>query len=153
MPTSDTTTKPTTESTQTTIYMDNTTNRSIYPKEINNYIGGKKQSRFSPPTLDEVQAYCKERGNNVDAERFIDYYTSKGWMIGKNKMKDWKASVRTWERNSTKTTAQANLGADERIENGRRTYGSGSATIPMTAPPRPSARHAWNASTEQWVVY
>ena len=55
-------------------------------------------SRFTPPSLDEVRAYCEERGNNVDPERFIDFYESKGWMIGKNKMKDWKAAVRTWEK-------------------------------------------------------
>lgn len=55
--------------------------------------------RFVPPTLEEVQAYCIERNNNVDPQRFIDYYTSIGWMVGKNKkMKDWKASIRTWER-------------------------------------------------------
>ena len=58
-----------------------------------------KRTRFIPPSREEVQAYCVERKNNVDAERFIDYYTSNGWMVGKNKMKDWKASVRTWERN------------------------------------------------------
>ena len=54
--------------------------------------------RFTPPTLEEVQAYCKERKNNVDAEKFIDFYASKGWMVGSNKMKDWKACVRTWEK-------------------------------------------------------
>lgn len=53
---------------------------------------------FGPPTVEEVQAYCTERGNSVDAEAFIDFYESKGWMIGKNKMKDWKAAVRTWEQ-------------------------------------------------------
>lgn len=58
-----------------------------------------KRKRFVPPTLEEVQAYCRERQNGVDAERFIDYYTSNGWQVGKNKMKDWKAAVRTWERN------------------------------------------------------
>lgn len=58
----------------------------------------KTASRFTPPTLDEVKAYCEERGNNVDAERFIDYYTANGWKVGKNSMKDWKAAVRTWER-------------------------------------------------------
>ena len=58
--------------------------------------GGKKV--FIPPTLEEVAAYCRERGNNVDPQEFIDFYESKGWMIGKNKMKDWKAAVRTWER-------------------------------------------------------
>lgn len=54
--------------------------------------------RFTPPTVAEVRAYCQERGNNVDAERFVDYYTSNGWKVGKNPMKDWKAAVRTWER-------------------------------------------------------
>ncbi|MDP4271760.1 MAG: hypothetical protein Q8909_16815, partial [Bacteroidota bacterium] len=53
---------------------------------------------FSPPSIDEVKAYCKERKNNVDAERFFNFYSSKGWMIGKNKMKDWFAAVRTWEK-------------------------------------------------------
>ena len=60
-----------------------------------------KTKRFKPPTIEEVQAYCKERNNNVDAQRFIDFYEAKGWMLGKNKMKDWKAAVRTWERNDT----------------------------------------------------
>jgi len=54
--------------------------------------------RFSPPSLDEVQAYCKERKNNVDPERFIDFYASKGWKVGNTGMKDWKAAVRTWEK-------------------------------------------------------
>lgn len=54
--------------------------------------------RFAPPTLEEVKAYCLERGNNVDPERWMDFYQSKGWMVGKNKMKDWKAAVRTWEK-------------------------------------------------------
>lgn len=55
--------------------------------------------RFVPPSLDEVKAYCIERNNNVDPERFIDYYQSNGWKVGKNSMKDWKAAVRSWERN------------------------------------------------------
>ena len=59
---------------------------------------GNSSKRFTPPTLEEVQAYCTERNNNVDAQRFIDYYESNGWKVGKNKMKDWKAAVRTWER-------------------------------------------------------
>jgi hypothetical protein len=57
----------------------------------------KKNSRFTPPTLEEVINYCKERNNSVDPQRFINFYESKGWMVGKNKMKDWRASVRTWE--------------------------------------------------------
>lgn len=58
----------------------------------------QKRKRFVPPTIEEVKAYCQERNNGVDAERFVDYYTSNGWLVGKNKMKDWKAAVRTWER-------------------------------------------------------
>ena len=58
-----------------------------------------KAKRFTPPTLEEVTAYCMERNNSVDPQHFIDYYTSNGWLVGKNKMKDWKAAVRTWERN------------------------------------------------------
>ena len=50
------------------------------------------------PTLEEVKEYCTERGNKVDPERWFDYYTSNGWKVGKNPMKDWKAAVRTWER-------------------------------------------------------
>lgn len=57
-----------------------------------------KPKRFVPPTPDQVKAYCRERNNRVDAERFVDFYASKGWMVGKTKMRDWKASVRTWER-------------------------------------------------------
>lgn len=57
-----------------------------------------KRKRFSPPTIQEIQAYCLEKGYKVDAERFIDFYTSKGWMIGKNQMKDWKAAARNWNR-------------------------------------------------------
>lgn len=61
-------------------------------------------NRFIPPALQEVQAYCQERGNKVDPEQFVNFYSAKGWMVGKNKMKDWKACVRTWERNHlTKT--------------------------------------------------
>ena len=58
-----------------------------------------KAKRFTPPALEEVTAYCIERNNSVDPQHFIDYYTSNGWLVGKNKMKDWKAAVRTWERN------------------------------------------------------
>ena len=57
-------------------------------------------SIFKPPTHEEVKAYCTERNNNVDPDRFINFYTSNGWKVGKNSMKDWKAAVRTWEKNS-----------------------------------------------------
>ena len=55
---------------------------------------------FTPPTLQEVSAYCLERANGVDPNKWHDFYTSKGWMVGKNKMKDWKAAVRTWEQST-----------------------------------------------------
>lgn len=58
----------------------------------------EKASAFRPPELFEVESYCADRGNNVDASRFHNFYTSKGWMVGKSKMKDWKAAVRTWEK-------------------------------------------------------
>lgn len=60
----------------------------------------QKKKSFTPPTLEQVEAYCLERKNKVDAQRFVDYYTANGWQVGKNKMKDWKATVRTWERNA-----------------------------------------------------
>lgn len=66
----------------------------------------KGKTKFSPPTLEEVKAYCSERGNHVDAERWFDYYTSNGWKVGKNQMKDWKAAVRTWERDSKPSGAK-----------------------------------------------
>ncbi|MDU2467537.1 MAG: phage replisome organizer N-terminal domain-containing protein [Veillonella sp.] len=57
-----------------------------------------KRKRFEKPTLSEIEQYCIERNNNVNAEQFFDYYESNGWKVGKNSMKDWKAAVRTWER-------------------------------------------------------
>ena len=63
----------------------------------------EKRKRFVPPTIEEVQSYCKENNYQVDAQRFIDYYTSNGWMVGKNKMKDWKAAIRsTWNKKEEK---------------------------------------------------
>nr|DAF47746.1 MAG TPA: DnaD like replication protein [Podoviridae sp. ctiVc2] len=59
----------------------------------------KKRKRFEKPTLSQITQYCLERNNNVNAEQFYDYYESNGWKVGKNAMKDWKACVRTWERN------------------------------------------------------
>jgi len=70
-------------------------------KTINNTFNNttNKGTRFTPPSVDEVSDYCNQRNNLVDAETFIDFYQAKGWMVGKNKMKDWKACVRTWETN------------------------------------------------------
>lgn len=57
-----------------------------------------KRTYFTPPTIEEVREYCRSRNNNIDPEQFCNFYESKGWMVGQNRMKDWKASVRTWER-------------------------------------------------------
>lgn len=57
-----------------------------------------KRSRFVPPTVEEVRAYCQERGNGIDPILFVDFYEARGWSAGRGKMKDWKAAVRTWER-------------------------------------------------------
>ena len=57
-----------------------------------------KRGKFVKPTLEQISAYCKERGNNIDAQEFYDYQESVGWTVGKKPMKDWQAAIRTWER-------------------------------------------------------
>ena len=59
-----------------------------------------KEKSFIPPSVENVREYCQEGGYRVDAECFVDFYASKGWMVGKTKMKDWKAAVRNWARNN-----------------------------------------------------
>ncbi len=61
--------------------------------------------RFFKPTVGQIQAYCKERGNSIDAQYFFDYYESKGWLVGRTPMKSWQAAVRTWERNENTRNA------------------------------------------------
>ena len=58
----------------------------------------KESKRFAPPSIDDVREYCRERKNKVDPETFIDFYSAKGWKVGNQPMKDWKAAVRTWEK-------------------------------------------------------
>ena len=65
-----------------------------------------RAARFTPPTVDEVKVYCQERGNSVDPARFVDFYASKGWLVGKSKMRDWRAAVRSWERSDSRQNAQ-----------------------------------------------
>lgn len=85
-------------------------NREDNSDRDTNVSNAPKNKRFVKPCLEDVVAYCKERGNDVDTQRFMDYYESNGWKVGKNPMKDWKAAVRTWEKSSyqnptpTKTT-------------------------------------------------
>ena len=71
-----------------------------------NTLKGVKEKRFAPPTPENVRGYCREMGYaNVDAERFVDFYAAKDWMIGKNRMKDWKAAVRNWARQDHSSAA------------------------------------------------
>ena len=62
-----------------------------------NGVSDTRAARFTPPTVDDVAAYVSEKGYHVNAERFVSFYQQKGWMVGKNRMKDWKAAVRNWE--------------------------------------------------------
>lgn len=64
----------------------------------NNSLYKRGSSRFQKPSLDDIRAYCISRGNNVDPEQFLNVYESKGWMVGKTPMRDWRAAVRTWEK-------------------------------------------------------
>ena len=68
--------------------------------------GKKKQKKFTPPTVEEVALYINEQGFHINAEHFIDYYEANGWLVGRNKMKDWKATVRNWERRENKNTGK-----------------------------------------------
>lgn len=80
-----------------TLYEDNTDITKCYESKSKN----KRESKskiFKPPTVEEVRKYCQERNNDIDPESFVDFYKSKDWMVGKNKMKDWQAAVRNWER-------------------------------------------------------
>ena len=75
-----------------------TKERSTYERK------GGKPPAFEPPTVEQVRAYCENRGNQVDPESFVDFYQSKGWLVGKTKMKDWQAAVRTWEKREKRKT-------------------------------------------------
>ena len=114
----------------------------------------KTASRFSAPTVDEVRAYAQEKGFNIDPEHFVDYYTSNGWRVGRNPMKDWRATVRTWaSRDRAQTPVQGiqSLGVGEFINSkGIRTYGTSGQPVPPEAPPRPSDAHYWSETTKQW---
>ena len=104
---------------------EDTNNNDNNDNNVNNenIIGDSSEStpppskkRFIKPSLEEVEAYCRERGNSVNAQRFIDHYESNGWKVGKNSMKDWKAAVRTWEnreRGNSNAGIKRNITGDE----------------------------------------
>ena len=114
--------------------------KSIYNTLSNERVNARTRTRekkeFVPPTLEEVQKYCTERGNKIDPERFVDHYTANGWMVGnKNSMKDWKAAVRNWEksegafarqeRGNGVSATNSSFDADEFFEAAvRRSYGT-----------------------------
>ena len=84
-----------------------------------NLTDSNKKALFKKPTLDEVKNYCILRKNNIEAESFIDFYESKDWLIGKNKMKDWKACVRTWEsreKKNPKTMSKIDMQLNEYLK-------------------------------------
>lgn len=82
-------------------------NDNVKSKGTSCEVPSPKSSRFIPPTLAEVEAYCFTRNNSVNAQQFIDFYSSKNWYVGKNKMTDWRASVRLWEsRSKTSPTSR-----------------------------------------------
>lgn len=80
---------------------DNQTITKAKPKEKDkekDNVNDNNKKTFTPPSVSDVSDYCTLNGYGIDPESFVDFYASKGWMVGKNKMKDWKASVRTWVR-------------------------------------------------------
>lgn len=80
-----------------------------------------KRVSFQAPSVDEVREYCKERGNKIDPETFVDHYTANGWKVGgKGAMKDWRASVRTWERNERNNNGSANTKRTDHVGPGQR---------------------------------
>ena len=83
---------------------DNVNDNEVISNDITK--GAKTRKRFIKPTVEEVREYCQERGNTVDPETFVNFYESKGWVVGKSPMKDWKAAVRNWERSRTETKPQ-----------------------------------------------
>ena len=92
---------------------------NINTKEINTLLNtrGKRAARFVPPTVEEVKQYCEDRGNGIDAEHFVNWYSSKGWYVGRNKMMDWKAAVRTWEKSQkNKSPTQGSSGKEYTID-------------------------------------
>ena len=97
------TTNDTTDKTTDDTTGDTLNNNDLTIKQLNN---NRERSRFTPPSLQEVIDYCIERKNNISPQKFINYYESNGWHVGKNHMKDWKAAVRTWEQRDKEEAEQ-----------------------------------------------
>ena len=92
---------------------DNNIYKKILEKPSKSELPDRKKI---PPTLDMVTEYCSKRKNNVDPQYFIDYYTARDWHIGKTKMKDWQAAIRTWEKNDKERTVTHTLSANQEVK-------------------------------------
>ena len=95
-------------------------------ESVSESVSESRARRFTPPTVSEVREYCESRGSDVDPERFVDFYTAKGWKIGAQSMKDWKAALRTWERHHDKRGNAQNDRADAPAgagDSGKRDWG------------------------------
>ena len=77
---------------------------------------------FLPPSISEVKEYCEKRKNGINSEQFVNFYQSKGWMIGKNKMKDWKAAVRTWEIQNRKNNGNNQTTDNSKFRDSKNVY-------------------------------
>ena len=105
----------------------------------------RKSNRFAPPSVDDVRAYCNERHNNVDPERFVDYYESNGWKVGKNKMKDWKATVRSWEHNDYSNNKKQNGSIIHEVQMPAYCAEKDNYTKPSDEPPWKGVERQYNA--------
>ena len=123
----------------------------------------KEKSRgntlFQKPSVEEVAAYCAERGNGIDAQHFLDFYEARGWKYGHTRITDWKACVRTWERNqrTIPTTKEPPPSSPvithlEEIDELGNRYVNG-RLIPADAPPRPSPIAEWDDSSSTWFEF
>lgn len=84
------------------------------PMRVSSARARKSNGKFIPPTIEEVKAYCIERGNSVNPEKWYDHYSSNGWMVGRSKMKEWQAAIRNWEHNGIDTApSKPKRGNDE----------------------------------------
>lgn len=90
------------------------TYKNVRIKELKNEKKGG--GTFVPPSTQEILDYCLERKNGIDPNKFLDFYASKGWMIGKNKMKDWKAAIRTWEKRDQFTNNGISNNTEEQLK-------------------------------------
>lgn len=136
------TTQDTTQSTSTLNKLDKTrldkTIKEKIPLE-------SKRKKFQKPTVEQIQAYCAERENDVNPSLFYDYYEARGWMVGKSPMKDWKAAVRTWERNDGHKMQEKSGVEAEALDKAYQKYLEQNKETPF------AERLSMNEFYEQWV--